>query len=828
MTSSDRLHIALLGAGIFARDAYLPLFRQFKEKVVVVAVWSRSEAAATALLPLVHELSPNAKAVHGEEGLQQLLADAALEAVAVVLPVQVALQVTLRALAAGKHVLQEKPIAPSVAEAVKAIQAYRSLTDAVPPVWAVAENFRSEQVFRTARGLLPHLGKIIKIDLVADMPMNTKNKYFGSSWRRDAEGCPGGFLMDSSVHFIAALRALADGAGWGSEVAASGHAMGMEEGLPFPDSLVGHLVYKRGGAASVSLTFAGSHVRFSLSVVGTLGSLEVQRGGWGAGRGSYSLAYQTPSDPAPVTQSLQFSGIDDEMAAFLAVIAAHKCQPRPAGSNPDQPRQPAVCAFEPEIATSGIAFETYRRRRPSFCSRTGPQASPKASNTAALAPASSTLPPDPACCDAVKALTGFSTTLPVVVLDTQGVAVPAPTTPPSKTPNANICVCGGPAGNESNQAAVSYRGGDNTQLYNKLKEFSIDYPNGTVLLGMPSGKSWILYAQQNDTTGLKEYFGFKLLRDAGEYAPRTVFAELFVVDDGTPLAYPTHYRGVYLGLEHIDQGKHRVDVAKNTDPANVSGGYIMEYLHGEDLKGWANVTGSQSNQPWVFRYPKKGKIAPAQISYFQGYLNQFEAALYGPNFADPAVGWRQFANETSFADWFLANEFIKNAKHTYHGGMWMHKDANSTLEMGPTWVPLEGFGTCCGFPIEGYLNNGMSGPGKSGGSAISPQGWLMAVWFTRLWQDPAFQQAVAQRFATLRAGPWSEANLAAGLTELKPTLSDAAVRTISKWSFLQTGSDPATQFADSISSLVSWVTTRAQWLDTQLSPVLEKTSAAGK
>ena len=53
----------------------------------------------------------------------------------------------------------------------------------------------------------------LQIDLVADMPMNSKNKYFPSQWRRDAVACPGGFVMDSCVHHIAALRTLGRAAG---------------------------------------------------------------------------------------------------------------------------------------------------------------------------------------------------------------------------------------------------------------------------------------------------------------------------------------------------------------------------------------------------------------------------------------------------------------------------------------------------------------------------------------------------------------------------------------------------------------------------------------
>ena len=83
------------------------------------------------------------------------------------------------------------------------------------------------------------------------------------------------------------------------------------------------------------------------------------------------------------------------------------------------------------------------------------------------------------------------------------------------------------------------------------------------------------------------------------------------------------------------------------------------------------------------------------------------------------------------------------------------QDGEAPLAMGPVWDLTQGFGTCCGYPVTGYNSSGLSGPGLSGGSAISPNGWLfdicleaqrcsildsydanygIAPWFTRLWQ----------------------------------------------------------------------------------------------
>lgn len=109
--------------------------------------------------------SAEVKGYHGDDQLEHLLRDSSIDAVAIVLPVQVMLQVSspchapglccfakttasqaclqqvaIRCLKAGKHVLQEKPVAQSV-EAVKAaITEHQQHHD--QPVWALAENYR--------------------------------------------------------------------------------------------------------------------------------------------------------------------------------------------------------------------------------------------------------------------------------------------------------------------------------------------------------------------------------------------------------------------------------------------------------------------------------------------------------------------------------------------------------------------------------------------------------------------------------------------------------------------------------------------------------------
>ena len=65
-------------------------------------------------------------------------------------------------------------------------------------------------------------------------------------------------------------------AGLGEVEEASATATSISKELPPPDTLVGSVKFASGACGGISITFAGSVLRFSLSVTGTQGSLEVR------------------------------------------------------------------------------------------------------------------------------------------------------------------------------------------------------------------------------------------------------------------------------------------------------------------------------------------------------------------------------------------------------------------------------------------------------------------------------------------------------------------------------------------------------------------------
>lgn len=111
---NTRLRIGVLGAGMIATVAYgyLPGLRKIADRVEVVAISSRTRARAEKVAE-----DWNIPAVYDD--LDTMLADTDLDAVLNLTPIDAHFETSMRILAAGKHLVTEKPIATSVSEADK-------------------------------------------------------------------------------------------------------------------------------------------------------------------------------------------------------------------------------------------------------------------------------------------------------------------------------------------------------------------------------------------------------------------------------------------------------------------------------------------------------------------------------------------------------------------------------------------------------------------------------------------------------------------------------------------------------------------------------------
>lgn len=125
-----------------------------------------------------HDGAPNA-------GLDALLARTDIDAVIVALPISVQPDIVRRALAAGKHVLSEKPVAKDVASGIALIKDYDETYKPKKLVWRVAENYEVETGHLRA-GAIIRSGKIGKVGFYNVRVVNhvpKDSKWYNTPWR---------------------------------------------------------------------------------------------------------------------------------------------------------------------------------------------------------------------------------------------------------------------------------------------------------------------------------------------------------------------------------------------------------------------------------------------------------------------------------------------------------------------------------------------------------------------------------------------------------------------------------------------------------------------
>ncbi|KAF8649440.1 hypothetical protein AX16_005805 [Volvariella volvacea WC 439] len=207
---------AILGAGIFAKEAHLPALGVLRGAVPPLkAVYSRSERSARdlaeAAVATLHLNEPPSVYHDGDTSsdLDALLARSDITSVIVILPITTQPGVVLKALAAGKHVLSEKPVAADVASGLELIKTYNTVYKPKGLIWRIAENFEAEPGVQAAAAAIK-AGKIGEVSLFKTNVYNfidEESKWYKTPWRTIPD-YQGGFILDGGVHTIAILRTI--------------------------------------------------------------------------------------------------------------------------------------------------------------------------------------------------------------------------------------------------------------------------------------------------------------------------------------------------------------------------------------------------------------------------------------------------------------------------------------------------------------------------------------------------------------------------------------------------------------------------------------------
>lgn len=190
------LRVGLVGCGLVARRYHLPAFQRCEEATVVAVASGRVESAKAAAeqfgVPRVHAR------------WQDLAGDPDVDAVDVCAVNALHADISIAAARAGKHVLVEKPMAVTVAEADAMIAAARQ----AGVVLMVAHNLRFVPAFEELRRIVESgaLGRLyvargVFMHAGPDEAWGATSDWF---WRQDTAG--GGSLIDLGVHIVDLLR----------------------------------------------------------------------------------------------------------------------------------------------------------------------------------------------------------------------------------------------------------------------------------------------------------------------------------------------------------------------------------------------------------------------------------------------------------------------------------------------------------------------------------------------------------------------------------------------------------------------------------------------
>lgn len=188
MSIGDRqIQVGIVGMGHITRSRHLAALRAHGGDVAIRAICDADPAA----LERGRADAPEADAYTDS---RELLADPAIDAVLLALPNHLHLEGVRQAAAAGKHILLEKPIARTPAEADEVIAAAQG----AGVMLMIAHSDRYSPVFRETRRLLDEgaLGAVVALHV--EHHSNYVNPPGG--WRRSRELIGGGCVMDTGIH----------------------------------------------------------------------------------------------------------------------------------------------------------------------------------------------------------------------------------------------------------------------------------------------------------------------------------------------------------------------------------------------------------------------------------------------------------------------------------------------------------------------------------------------------------------------------------------------------------------------------------------------------
>ena len=313
--------------------------------------------------------------------------------------------------------------------------------------------------------------------------------------------------------------------------------------------------------------------------------------------------------------------------------------------------------------------------------------------------------------------------------------------------------------------------------------YALKFKNAVDLLGTGADTAYCLIANTDDESRMRNKIVYDTARELGlAYCPASQYVDLYVDGD---------YYGLYLLTERVDVTSSRVNLTQlqkqtekvnfyslkhydpwssgegtrarrafaiPTDPADITGGYLVEQDFEDRILEHDNTFVTENAVPIAVKYP--ARCSAAQINYIADLFQQMENALADGTYA-------QWIDVESWAKYYLLEEFFAQQDGA---SIYFYKDSDAVdpkLYAGPVW--------------DFDWSMGLGGA-FTGASLVSPNTFHFNTsgWFRTLYQNETFRNAVAEIYER-EFKPVASGLLGSGLETLETQIEASHAMDAVRW-----------------------------------------------
>ncbi|MDG2125810.1 MAG: CotH kinase family protein, partial [Verrucomicrobiales bacterium] len=383
----------------------------------------------------------------------------------------------------------------------------------------------------------------------------------------------------------------------------------------------------------------------------------------------------------------------------------------------------------------------------------------------------------------------------------------------------------------TSHAGIRVRGSSSSGL--RKKSFSMETwqdgareePDNIAPFAMPSESDWILYAPTETFSGnrydrslLHNSFIYQLSNEIGRYAVRTQFVELFLNTGGGDLTM-ADYAGLYIFMEKRKRDNGRIGFDQlsqdastggwmisvdRMDPKPVGGTGTPRHFH---TPGPDQVLQTTNDSPFGvrnrddrpefyhsffnFKSPDGYAVNTAQRTAIETAMNDFEDALYAPDWTDPTTGYAAHIDVDNFIDHYILNNLTKNQDAYVLSTLIYRSTPDDPIRFGPIWDFDRGYNTSP--------------------TSTNPRANLRfadnRMWYPRLFGHTDFEQKYIDRWQQLREGLFATSHMDAIIDTQKNEITEpVALR------------NRTSNWPSKVATMKSWLATRTAAIDARFTP----------